>query len=151
MIRWPDPLWPVKQALICGDFQIIDAGNAAGHAAISGKFPVLIAVGAGPIGLVVAAFIGKTHGDTVSGHGPMLFDQAVFTFLCKFAGEKSANFGMAGQKLAPIAPLAGLGIGLCHRVRVATVPGVFGHAHFLVGGGVIKGRQRWAGHGLLRL
>jgi len=60
----------MELALVGPDRQIVDAGEAALHESVLVELPVLVAVGAEPLSRVVVPFIGKAHGDAVTGAGP---------------------------------------------------------------------------------
>jgi hypothetical protein len=75
----------VEEALGRSDLEVIDAGVPRGHKAVVVKIPIFIAVGAKPLAGFVVGLVGKSDGDTVSGEGPKLFDEAIVGFALPFA------------------------------------------------------------------
>src|SRR5271170_1703973 len=86
---------PMVFAIALLDRQIVDAGEAPLHQPICAKLPILVAVGAEPIGGIVAPFIGETHGDAVAGETPKLFDQSVIELALPLPREKCDDRGAA--------------------------------------------------------
>ncbi len=139
---------PAEQALGLKDGPVVDAGVALLHVALGIELPVFIAMRAVPLACVVVPLVDEAHRDAVVGKGPQLLDQPVVQLPRPLAHQKRVHLFPAHRKLRPVAPARVLGVDLDHPIRVARIPGVFGHAHFLRGGLGGEGRQRWAGfHG----
>src|SRR5271170_6861350 len=97
---------PMVFAIALLDRQIIDAGEAPQHQPISAKLPILVTVGAEPIGGIVAPFIGETHGDSVAGEAPKLLDQPVIELARPLPGEKCDDRGAPLNEFGAVAPVA---------------------------------------------
>ena len=63
MIGWARPLWPMKQAFVFGDGEVINAGQPSAHQPVVIKLPVLVTVRTEPAACLIVPFIGETHGN----------------------------------------------------------------------------------------
>src|SRR5262249_52827600 len=79
---------PVKLALVRGDRQVVDAGDAETHQPLVVELPVLVAVGSEVLAAVVVPFVGEPHGDAIAGERPELLDQAVVQLAVPFPREE---------------------------------------------------------------
>src|SRR5262249_59750627 len=61
VIVGPSSERPVKLALVRGDRQVVDAGDAQTHQPLVIELPVLVAVGAEVLAAVVVPFVGAPH------------------------------------------------------------------------------------------
>ena len=94
---------------------------------------------------VVVPLVGKAHGDAGTVVDPELLDQAVVDLAGPLALQEGLDRFTSHRELGAIAPHAVPGVGLGHPLRVAAVPGVFGHAHLLHRRLAGEGRQGRAG------
>ena len=106
------------------------------------ELPILIAVAAKPAAAVVVPLVGEAHGDAVLAECPELLDQAVLQLARPLAQQEGLNRLAALQEFGAIAPLAVDRVGQRDPRRIAAVPAVFGHAHFLRRRIECEGRQR---------
>ena len=79
---------PVVLAVGLRDREVVDAGEAPLHQALRVELPVLVAVGAEPVAVVVVLLVGEAHGDAVVSARPQLLDQAVVELLRPFAPQE---------------------------------------------------------------
>ena len=107
------------EALLPGDGQVVDAGDADAHQAFFVEFPVLVAVAAEPVAAVVMPFIGETDGNPILMERPDFLDQPVIEFLVPFTHEKGLDCLPALNELGAISPTALDRIGQCHLRRIA--------------------------------
>src|ERR1700730_3564583 len=77
MIIRTAPERPVIFALRLLDWPIVDGSKPQAHQPVLIELPILIAIRAKPIPGVIAPFIAKAHGDTVSLERPKLLDQPI--------------------------------------------------------------------------
>ena len=85
MIFWSWPKQPMKFAITGSNGHVVDAGKSALHQTICVEFPILVAIGAEPLGFVIVPLIGKTNGDTIISEGPDFFGQAIVLFTLPLA------------------------------------------------------------------
>ena len=96
----------MKQPVLLGDRNVVDAGLAAAHEAELVELPLLVAVAAIPVAEVVVPFIGKAHGDVVVREGPYFLDQAIVELTRPFAAQKRLDRLAALKKFGAVAPAA---------------------------------------------
>lgn len=133
---------PVELAILLADGLVIDAGEAARHVTVRVELPVLIAVGTGPMAVVIAIFILDAHGDAVASAGPERLLKPLIQFARPLAFEERHHFGAATQKLGSVASFGVLGAGERDRFGVPGIPGVLGHLDFVTRG-LLGERQEW--------
>ena len=121
----------MELAILFGDRQIVDAGEALLHAALLIELPVLVAVGAKPLVPGVMPFIGKTHGDPIAGERPDFLDQAVVELALPFGGQERDDLITAAGEFGSVAPLTVGCVGEGHAMGIARVPAVLGQANLL--------------------
>ena len=97
---------PMVLALALLDRQIVDAGEAPLHQPICAKLPILVAVGAEPIGGIIMPFICETHGDSVAGETPKLLDQSIIELAIPLPREKCDDRGAPMDELGAVSPVA---------------------------------------------
>src|SRR5215471_14297164 len=131
------------------DREVIYTGNAPAHKAVLIEFPVLVAVAAKPAAAIIMPFVGKTHGDAVLAEGPDFLDQAVVKLTAPLARQERFDGNAPLKKFRAIAPATIGRIGKRDASRIARIPSVFGHSHFLRGGLGCEGRERRAAHLML--
>src|SRR5262245_34392785 len=141
---------PMILALARLDGKVVDARDPKPHQALLVEFPVLVAVAAVPIVAVVVPFVGEAHGNTVLTEGPELLDQPIVELATPLSLQEGLDLLAPVEKFRAVAPAAVDRVGEHDARRVARVPGIFGHAHFLGGGLCGKGRKRWTAHGTPR-
>src|ERR1700731_3375297 len=137
---------PPVPALAFADLHIIDAGLAPAHQAVLVEFPLLIAVGAEPLSGVVMPFVLETHSDEIAVERPEILDQPVLVFLLPLAREEGDDRGAAFEEFRAIPPPAVFGVGQCHPLGIARIPGVLRHAGLLGGGLAVERGKRWTRH-----
>ena len=96
-------------ALLVHQAGVVRAQGAAWHRwwlVLGVELPVLVAVGARPVPGLVTPFIGKAHGNAVTGKGPELLDQPIVVLARPFPGQERLDLVAAVQELGAIAPLA---------------------------------------------
>lgn len=138
------PQRPVIFARRLVDRQVVDAGNAASHVALIVELPVLVPVRTEPLPGVVMPLIGKSDGNPVSMERPQLLDETVIQLLIAFTGQELHDGVTSGKKLRAVTPDTVRRIRQRHSLRVARVPGVFGHVDFLGCGLRVEWRQWWS-------
>src|ERR1700722_9487879 len=104
MIVRTAPEGPVILALRLLDRQIVDGSKPQAHQPVLVELPILIAIRPKPTSGVIAPFIGKAHGDSVSLERPKLFDQPVVQLFRPFASEKRDDFLPSIHKLRAVSP-----------------------------------------------
>src|SRR4051812_6070454 len=104
MIIRSAPERPMKLAIGCVDWQIIDARKAPLHQTVLSKLPVLIAIGAKPIPGLVVPLIRKADGDAVVEKGPEFFDEPVFQLARPLTGQEGDDLLPPICELGAIAP-----------------------------------------------
>ena len=148
--RWvivrPAAEWPMIFAVAFLDGKVIDTRKTKPHQAMLIEFPVFVAVAAEPIPAVVMTFIGKTYGNAVLVERPEFLDQAIVEFTAPLARQECFDLLAALQEFRAVSPPAVRCVGKGDARRVAGIPGIFGHAHFLSGGFGSERRKRWATH-----
>src|SRR5215813_9155212 len=138
---------PMVLALVGGDRQVVDAGDAPPHQALGVELPVLVAVAAKPVAAVVVPFVGEAHRDAVAGECPHFLDQAVVELALPFARQERHDLVAAVQEFGAVAPPAVGRVGERDARRIARVPGVLGHARLLRGRFGGERRKRRSAHG----
>src|SRR5579863_9001701 len=136
------PERPVIFALGGLDRQVIDAGDAHSHQPCLVELPVLVAIRAKVLPTIVVPLISESNRDTVARKRPYLLDQSVIELTHPLALEEGHDFGSAAQELGAIAPAAVLAVSEGDFLRIAQIPGVFGHSRLERGGACVEGRQR---------
>ena len=97
------------------------------------ELPVLVAIGAEPLSVVIVVFVGEAHGDAVASEGPEFLDQPVVEFACPFSGQERLDLGAATREFSAIAPAAVESIGEHDARRIARIPCVFRRTDLLDG------------------
>jgi len=153
MIVGPATQRPVILAFAFFDWQVIDARDAQTHQPVLIELPVLVAIAAKPIAAIIVPFVGEANRDSVLAKRPNLLDQAVIELAIPLARQKCFDFRSTVDKLGAITPATVRRVGERDPGRIARVPCIFGHSHFLRGGLGDEGRQRRAIHraGLIHL
>src|ERR1700676_5426156 len=104
MIIRTAPWCPVILALRLLDWQIVDRSKPQAHEPVLIELPILIAIRTKPIPGVIAPFISKAHGDTVSLERPKLFDQPVVQLFRPFPSKKRDDFLPSVHKFRAVSP-----------------------------------------------
>src|SRR5215831_17750574 len=141
MIVGASPKRPAVFPVGSGDWQVIDARDPSLHEASVIEFPVLVAVRSKPVPGVIVPLVGEANGDAVALTCPELLYQAVIKLLGPLPSEELLNGFSADYKLRAVAPHTVGCVGQCNTLRIAGVPGIFGHPNLLRSGLRVEWRQ----------
>src|SRR5215210_6683057 len=129
------------------DLVVVYARVAAPHVPVFVELPVLIAVTAPPLTVLVVRLVLETHRDAVALVAPQLLDQPVVELPSPLAFQEGDYLLTTPEELVAVAPLGVFGVGLRDLFGVAGIPGVLGGLYLLAGGLLIERRDRWSRHG----
>ena len=96
----------MEETIVCGNGQVVDAGEAKAHEAVLVKLPIFIAIGAEPVAALVVVLVGKADSDAVLIEGPKLLDEPIVEFALPLTREKRHDLLAALEELGAIAPAA---------------------------------------------
>src|SRR5215510_2684858 len=146
----PAPQRPVVLAVRFLDGQVVDAGQTKPHQALVVELPVLVAVRAEPVPLIIVSLVGETDGNAAPLEGPQLLDQAIVEFAGPLAGEEGDDLPASVEELRAVSPARIERVGLGYLLGIARVPGILGETDLLRGGLPRERRERrtWS-HGCL--
>jgi hypothetical protein len=137
---------PAKLAFRFGNWVLVDACEAQFHQPRGVEPPVLVAIGAEPLAILVVVFVSKAHGDAIAGKSPEFLDQPLVEFARPFASQERLDLDATAWKLSAIAPTAVESIGKRDARRVARIPCVLCRADLLDGALFAEWGKRLAVH-----
>src|SRR5215212_4107101 len=122
---------------------VVYAGIAAPHEAVLVELPVLVAVAAPPLPVLVVRLVLEAHRDAVAREAPQLLHEPVVKLPVPLAAQEVPYRLTSLEELVAVPPLGVLGVGESNLLRGAGVPSVLGHLDLLPRGLLRERRQRW--------
>ncbi len=112
---------------------VIDARKSQPHQAMLVEFPVFVAVAAEPLAAIIMPLVGKPDRNPILPAAPDFLGQTIVELALPLAHEKGLDGFPPLQELGAVAPPAIQRVGKRNALGVTSIPGIFGHAHFLRG------------------